>query len=1107
MELLFGAAAAGGGGLFSYNRENYMFDKELLIKRDYQAQKMRVEQSKLYREDVRDLVNLTVRKMDNYLIVSTLQLGFAMTLYVEGRPEKDVGPTWLIHLFAICNAGAFLYYLLSIWLALHASVAAHAFGVRLLTQFVRLPIPDDATLDKSRFQAQQYEGSTAREMFRVPLLRQQLKRLNHAMEQTDEDEVISGGVSMSGSEEDLDPSISPVMLLEHVQLYRRTQANWQSFDAYARVCMSMGTNQLLYTLSYMMLGTLVAVNDVPLPALSCVVIFTGCAWILARLDLYLSRKILAVAAVLLILPPTLVTVSFSLHRVWANEPTSFMIGCYRVMVPLAFFLHLTWILFTWIVARGVKFGSVELPTNYRSVLFLDVFGFLAAQADQDARGDEPPEESEMQRQLSVVREESPRVDGTEGEALPAEVLQMLMPECHQLQTQLSADLRRFELPQVLGLLRQEPGAASMLRQLRQEFDSFASDVACLEVSQDAASSRPPQESQPVWLRLDWFSNGRPMQVFHNAEEGTTVWEEPSGSARIIDMYSLRTDLERFGEHVGLLRRHCRRHDGSPTNDVENAAGNITLTFHPSFAPTEDAPDAESAQAAEEEDRRRDEHYRLRPGRLPAQTVKIGTMVLVGAWATSVVWIIIYITSEARHLRVTGTIEQALAATAASAWMKLFLHEPTLHKASFRLPFAEVVSFEQWPQAFSKPTALACNPDLGDVLMVVERYRAAVLPLREDAELIKQAATLQARLDRCLSDAPPLKAFQAQGIRSASIQCDRTSEAATDCTVWLLSARGSQVLRCPMTGPGLAKISRVLGGPFRSLGAFRGPWALRTSNTTFEEPTEDVVQLQPHCDHETCDLIPRRSYDVAERGDGLVMWPTQRSWMFTFAAREEALRGFRLNADEGAVKFIDLQLPRFSAGDRWLGGCVMSNTLYFLYMESLGQRSTPSFISLSFAAVQRDVLKNDLLIASPAACRFRRPMMPPYLPPVPGPPPPKPERRSEELCLEDFLGDWHDTMGNKVSVEWARNTSRGQLDVALSKRGNGRFSCGHYQLEDKTSSPYKIVWVDNRHKGKQSIWDLCTSRASQVLYHVQLGQAKLVAGQRVILGPASPASLL
>ena len=45
---------------------------------------------------------------------------------------------------------------------------------------------------------------------------------------------------------------------------------------------------------YMMLGTLVAVNDVPLPALSCVVIFTGCAWILARpaLDDHSMQKLL-----------------------------------------------------------------------------------------------------------------------------------------------------------------------------------------------------------------------------------------------------------------------------------------------------------------------------------------------------------------------------------------------------------------------------------------------------------------------------------------------------------------------------------------------------------------------------------------------------------------------------------------------------------------------------------------------------------------------------------------------------------------------------------------------------------------------------------------------
>ncbi|CAE7240372.1 unnamed protein product [Symbiodinium natans] len=138
--------------------------------------------------------------------------------------------------------------------------------------------------------------------------------------------------------------------------------------------------------------------------------------------------------------------------------------------------------------------------------------------------------------------------------------------------------------------------------------------------------------------------------------------------------------------------------------------------------------------------------------------------------------------------------------------------------------------------------------------------------------------------------------------------------------------------------GVANITRVLGGPWRSL-ASEGPWALRTSSTGFEEPGEDVVHLQPRCDHKTCELVPRRSFDVG-RVDGFVTWPTQRSWIFTFVGEEEPLHGFRLDADAGSVKFIDLELPRLSIGERWLGGCVMSETLYLLYLDTLGQRSMP-----------------------------------------------------------------------------------------------------------------------------------------------------------------------
>ncbi|CAE8585800.1 unnamed protein product [Polarella glacialis] len=91
----------------------------------------------------------------------------------------------------------------------------------------------------------------------------------------------------------------------------------------------------------------------------------------------------------------------------------------------------------------------------------------------------------------------------------------------------------------------------------------------------------------------------------------------------------------------------------------------------------------------------------------------------------------------------------------------------------------------------------------------------------------------------------------------------------------------------------------------------------------------------------------------------------------------------------------------------------------------------------------------------------------------------------QLRIEDFLGNWRDSMGNDVRVDWSRGgaTSRGQLDVELSKpRGGrdpirlnvklsgGRFSCGHYDLQVEQSHLRRIVWFDCRNKGKNSTWE-------------------------------------
>lgn len=108
-----------------------------------------------------------------------------------------------------------------------------------------------------------------------------------------------------------------------------------------------------------------------------------------------------------------------------------------------------------------------------------------------------------------------------------------------------------------------------------------------------------------------------------------------------------------------------------------------------------------------------------------------------------------------------------------------------------------------------------------------------------------------------------------------------------------------------------------------------------------------------------------------------------------------------------------------------------------------------------------------------------------------PPPPRPPGTfaapagQGAVDLPAFLGRWRDTMGNEVQVDWARPGSRGgQLDVTLSRprggrepiklcvkaRGSGRFACGHYDLDTQKSTLDRIIWLDSRNKGKDSVWE-------------------------------------
>ncbi|CAJ1366504.1 unnamed protein product, partial [Effrenium voratum] len=142
---LLAAIGLGAKELFAYNRESYKFDQDQRLEREVLRLEMQVKRFELFREDVRDLVELTVGRMDVYHLVGALFLEFCVTFFCEGRVQANA-PPFILALFLLSNACAFVYLLLAVWLSMHASIASHSFGVRLLTRFVRLPIPSPSQI-------------------------------------------------------------------------------------------------------------------------------------------------------------------------------------------------------------------------------------------------------------------------------------------------------------------------------------------------------------------------------------------------------------------------------------------------------------------------------------------------------------------------------------------------------------------------------------------------------------------------------------------------------------------------------------------------------------------------------------------------------------------------------------------------------------------------------------------------------------------------------------------------------------------------------------------------------------------------------------------------
>mmetsp|Transcript_133307 Transcript_133307/g.344980 ORF Transcript_133307/g.344980 Transcript_133307/m.344980 type:complete len:1020 (-) Transcript_133307:170-3229(-) len=378
---LLAAFAGNAGALFGYNRANFLYNSGQRVQRQYAGITYQMQLFNLYRQDIRDLVGLTTEKMSNYHVVACLELGMACTLLGPARLPGQV-PEWVLwyQLVSLCAAVAFL--VASMWLATRAVVVAGSFNVRLQTQYIRLPLPDDEMLDSALTSAEEFESKDFFGLLRLPFfhaLWQRWAPSSFTAEEPTQDPQnpskvpsaaapgvggSSGGAS-SGQASGVGDFANP-HTASHLKLYQHLQRKWTCYDAYARVTMSVGTYWLVLSLAYYEIGWVICFQGKILPAVVAAGLFCGILILLVYLDIFVSRTELASVSLLVCLGPAFVAAGAIATLEGEPDATPWFAAAAGVV-------HICLTVWMWNVGSMVP-GKTDLPAKFKGVSYLDIFG-------------------------------------------------------------------------------------------------------------------------------------------------------------------------------------------------------------------------------------------------------------------------------------------------------------------------------------------------------------------------------------------------------------------------------------------------------------------------------------------------------------------------------------------------------------------------------------------------------------------------------------------------------------------------------------------------------------------------------------------------------------
>ena len=349
--------------LFSYNRESFKFNAEIHQQDLFQRQKMRVRSVVLYREDLRDLFGLTIGRMDTYMIVNVLFMGICGEMYYKGRSPSNA-PHWVFWLWSGSLSSAMFYLLLSLWLALHASVDAQTFMTRSLTQWLRLPVPSKREIDEATLHAEDFEKEGTHRFVKIPVAEERLGTSFANQSATAKEGTADYTKKQLAEEWD--------KFRQHFRVFNAVHKKWQSHEAYARVSSYLGTNQLLFSIAYFGLSYYGVSYNTPWLGWGITAMTTAVGLLHIRINMLIKQQEFFVIFALTLLPPLCACIAAGLENlfpstIYGQSQSSRILGCASIACHAVLLGVYLWL------AQGKS--PSRLPIKFGTVWGIDVLGF------------------------------------------------------------------------------------------------------------------------------------------------------------------------------------------------------------------------------------------------------------------------------------------------------------------------------------------------------------------------------------------------------------------------------------------------------------------------------------------------------------------------------------------------------------------------------------------------------------------------------------------------------------------------------------------------------------------------------------------------------------